>query len=174
MWERSRIRLSAASLRVGLAIAAVRRTRWSCPMEEPGSDRHPHRLFSSSPEPTRRAARPWTGVRLAPNEAAGIKRTRRRRTGAGRREGRLSDGQDGFRKRRGHHPSFSFLWYDLWYDFCKLLFLLDYWRRGWDSNPRYAVHAHTLSRRAPSTARTPLHGSGMMPHLVRCADSPYL
>jgi hypothetical protein len=30
------------------------------------------------------------------------------------------------------------------------------WRRGRDSNPRYAVNVHTLSRRAPSTARTPL------------------
>ena len=30
------------------------------------------------------------------------------------------------------------------------------WRRGRDSNPRYAFGVHTLSRRAPSTARTPL------------------
>ena len=30
------------------------------------------------------------------------------------------------------------------------------WRRGRDSNPRYGVTVHTLSRRAPSTARTPL------------------
>ena len=30
------------------------------------------------------------------------------------------------------------------------------WRRGWDSNPRYPLGAHTLSRRAPSTTRTPL------------------
>ena len=29
------------------------------------------------------------------------------------------------------------------------------WRRGWDSNPRY-VAAHASSKRAPSTARTPL------------------
>ena len=40
------------------------------------------------------------------------------------------------------------------------------WRRGWDSNPRYGVTVHTLSRRAPSTARTPLlkllrHASGL-------------
>src|SRR3569833_89663 len=32
------------------------------------------------------------------------------------------------------------------------------WRRGRDSNPRYAFSVHTLSRRAPSTARTPLPG----------------
>src|SRR3569833_198336 len=31
-------------------------------------------------------------------------------------------------------------------------------RRGRDSNPRYAFGVHTLSRRAPSTARTPLPG----------------
>ena len=31
-----------------------------------------------------------------------------------------------------------------------------YWRRGRDSNPRYAINVHTLSRRAPSTTRTPL------------------
>ncbi len=30
------------------------------------------------------------------------------------------------------------------------------WRRGRDSNPRYGVTVHTLSRRAPSAARTPL------------------
>ena len=30
------------------------------------------------------------------------------------------------------------------------------WRRGRDSNPRYAFGVHTLSRRAPSTTRTPL------------------
>ncbi len=23
------------------------------------------------------------------------------------------------------------------------------WRRGWDSNPRYAINVHTLSKRAP-------------------------
>src|SRR3569623_2315845 len=33
------------------------------------------------------------------------------------------------------------------------------WRRGRDSNPRYAFGVHTLSRRAPSTARTPLRAS---------------
>ena len=31
-----------------------------------------------------------------------------------------------------------------------------YWRRGRDSNPRYAINVYTLSRRAPSTARPPL------------------
>ena len=39
---------------------------------------------------------------------------------------------------RWRHPSFSLLRYDLWYDFCKFLFLLSYWRRGRDSNPRKA------------------------------------
>ncbi len=38
------------------------------------------------------------------------------------------------------------------------------WRRGWDSNPRY-VAVHTLSRRAPSATRSPLHifGSKICP-----------
>ena len=31
-----------------------------------------------------------------------------------------------------------------------------FWRRGRDSNPRYGVTVHTLSRRAPSATRTPL------------------
>jgi hypothetical protein len=30
------------------------------------------------------------------------------------------------------------------------------WRRGRDSNPRYGITVYTLSRRAPSTTRTPL------------------
>ena len=30
------------------------------------------------------------------------------------------------------------------------------WRRGRDSNPRYAINVYTLSRRAPSTTRPPL------------------
>ena len=30
-------------------------------------------------------------------------------------------------------------------------------RRRWDSNPRYAYHIYTLSKRAPSAARTLLH-----------------
>ena len=30
------------------------------------------------------------------------------------------------------------------------------WRRERDSNPRYGVTVYTLSRRAPSTTRTPL------------------
>jgi hypothetical protein len=34
--------------------------------------------------------------------------------------------------------------------------LLLYWRRGRDSNPRYGITVYTLSRRAPSTTRTPL------------------
>src|SRR5690606_31517869 len=34
---------------------------------------------------------------------------------------------------------------------------LDYlWRTEGDSNPRYAIHVYTLSRRAPSTARPPV------------------
>ena len=32
------------------------------------------------------------------------------------------------------------------------------WRRGRDSNPRWAINPYTLSRRAPSAARTPLRG----------------
>src|SRR5688572_2155880 len=32
-------------------------------------------------------------------------------------------------------------------------------RRGWDSNPRDACNAHSFSRRAPSTTRTPLPGA---------------
>lgn len=31
------------------------------------------------------------------------------------------------------------------------------WRRGWDSNPRYAVNVYSLSRGAPSATRPPLH-----------------
>ena len=31
------------------------------------------------------------------------------------------------------------------------------WRMGWDSNPRYAFDVYTLSRRAPSTTRPPIH-----------------
>jgi hypothetical protein len=31
------------------------------------------------------------------------------------------------------------------------------WRRGGDSNPRYSFGVHTISSRAPSTARSPLH-----------------
>src|ERR1700754_863501 len=31
------------------------------------------------------------------------------------------------------------------------------WRRERDSNPRYVISVYTLSRRAPSTTRTPLH-----------------
>ena len=31
-----------------------------------------------------------------------------------------------------------------------------FWRRGWDSNPRYLA-AHLISSQAPSTSRTPLH-----------------
>ncbi len=38
-----------------------------------------------------------------------------------------------------------------------LFILIRYWRRERDSNPRYAIHAHTLSRRALSTAQAPLH-----------------
>ncbi len=31
------------------------------------------------------------------------------------------------------------------------------WRTGRDSNPRYGVTVYTLSRRAPSTTRPPVH-----------------
>ena len=34
--------------------------------------------------------------------------------------------------------------------------LLDSWRRERDSNPRYVINVHTLSRRAPSAARSSL------------------
>ena len=37
-----------------------------------------------------------------------------------------------------------------------VLAVLDFWRRGWDSNPRY-VAAHLISSQTPSTTRTPLH-----------------
>jgi hypothetical protein len=32
-----------------------------------------------------------------------------------------------------------------------------FWRTRWDSNPRYPFEVYTLSRRAPSTARPPVH-----------------
>ena len=35
-------------------------------------------------------------------------------------------------------------------------FLLTDWRRGRDSNPRYAINVYTLSRRATSTTHPPL------------------
>ena len=34
------------------------------------------------------------------------------------------------------------------------------WRRGWDSNPRYAVNVYRFSRPAPSTTRPPLQLEG--------------
>ena len=37
-----------------------------------------------------------------------------------------------------------------------LLFLLVYWRRGWDSNPRYGRTVHLISNQALSTTQTPL------------------
>ena len=36
------------------------------------------------------------------------------------------------------------------------IFLLKNWRRGRDSNPRYAINVYTLSRRATSTTHPPL------------------
>src|SRR5690606_29126466 len=36
------------------------------------------------------------------------------------------------------------------------------WRRGRDSNPRYPFGVYALSRRAPSTTRTPLHFNGQL------------
>ena len=35
-----------------------------------------------------------------------------------------------------YHPRLSSLWYELWYEFSNLLFLLKNWRSGRDSNPR--------------------------------------
>src|SRR5690606_12572190 len=43
------------------------------------------------------------------------------------------------------------------------------WRRERDSNPRYGVTVHTLSRRAPSTTRSPLHASSNNPSSGGCA-----
>ena len=43
------------------------------------------------------------------------------------------------------------------------------WRRGRDSNPRYGVAVYTLSRRAPSTARTPLQ---IKMRFSPCASGP--
>src|SRR4051812_46981192 len=37
------------------------------------------------------------------------------------------------------------------------------WRSGRDSNPRYAFDVYSLSRRAPSTTRPPLHSAGAVP-----------
>ena len=40
-----------------------------------------------------------------------------------------------------------------------------YWRRGWDSNPRY-IAAHLISSQAPSTTRTPLlKGTPLVYHI---------
>ena len=36
------------------------------------------------------------------------------------------------------------------------LFVGKGWRRGWDSNPRYAINVYRFSRPAPSTTRPPL------------------
>ena len=36
------------------------------------------------------------------------------------------------------------------------IFLFKNWRRGRDSNPRYAINVYTLSRRATSTTHPPL------------------
>ncbi len=44
------------------------------------------------------------------------------------------------------------------------------WRRGRDSNPRYGVTVYTLSRRAPSTARPPLHNLIATRHPARSSD----
>ena len=48
------------------------------------------------------------------------------------------------------------LWYELGYNTNNSLFLLVYWRRGRDSNPRWAFDPYSLSRGAPSAARPPL------------------
>ena len=42
-----------------------------------------------------------------------------------------------------------------WLSASTLAYVISVWRRGWDSNPRYAS-VHALSKRAPSTTRPPL------------------
>ena len=56
-------------------------------------------------------------------------------------------------------PMSRILWYELWYDSYKPLFLLIYWRRGRDSNPRYPCKAHTISSRAQSATLSPLQSA---------------
>ena len=48
---------------------------------------------------------------------------------------------------------------DLTNQLIKKLYTPENWRRERDSNPRYAMNVYTLSRRAPSTTRTPLRTS---------------
>ena len=48
-------------------------------------------------------------------------------------------------------PSLSVLWYEMGYGLYKILFLLRYWRRGRDSNPRWGL------------AHTPLAGERLQP-----------
>ena len=50
------------------------------------------------------------------------------------------------------------------------IFLLKNWRRGRDSNPRYAINVYTLSRRATSTTHPPLR---MACFAVDCESADY-
>ncbi len=47
----------------------------------------------------------------------------------------------------------------------------DKWRRGRDSNPRYGVTVHLLSKQAPSTARPPLRRKTTLSHPELCAPA---
>ena len=38
------------------------------------------------------------------------------------------------------------------------------WRKGWDSNPRYAINVHSISNAAPSTPRPPLRKTYTLYH----------
>ena len=76
----------------------------------------------------------------------------------------LSTAQD---ESRGFaSPRISISWYELWYKYFK--FLLDKWRRGGDSNPRYPK-VYTISSRARSTGLCHLSDSRakLAPHYRR-------
>ena len=120
------------------------------------------RPCSPRPEPARRAAWPGGG---SPNSHRS-----RGHQGTGRLRSTQRRGEKGAPVVRKvsenaweRHPSFSLLWYVLWYDFSNLLFLLNYWRRGRDSNPRWAFNPYSLSRGAPSAARPPLRNDWRIP-----------
>ena len=103
------------------------------------------------------------GFDQPPNEAAGVESTRRLRLSAGRRGKRLCGGQEGLRKRQVASFEPFTLRYELWYDLCNSLFLMDKWRRGRDSNPRWAFNPYSLSRGAPSATRPPLRDGRRIP-----------
>ena len=99
------------------------------------------------------------GFDRPPNGAAGIKRTRRlRSTRKGGGKGSAVVGKVSEKTWWGH-PSFSLLWYELWYKLLNLLFLLVYWRRGGDSNPR-TLAGQRFSRPPLSAAQPPLRHAG--------------